>query len=120
MGRYHCGYVMKDSGCDHHTMPFICGGCDFAFLTRCLNDYQAVSKWKWRREGALNPDTYMQHLVTFDRKHLTPLDLHPIQVFRIMLVDGFFQLGERWAKPQGETFCTAQHLLFLHDSLDLD
>jgi hypothetical protein len=71
MSRYPCRYVMKDSGCDHHSLPFMCGGCDFAFLTRCLNDYQAVSKWKWRREGALNPDTYMQHLVTFERKHLT-------------------------------------------------
>jgi hypothetical protein len=93
---------MKDSGCDHHTLPFMCGGCDIAFLNRCLNDYQAVSLWKWRREGALNPDTFMQHVITFDRKHLTPLDLHPVQVIRIMLIDGYYHFGERWGKPVGK------------------
>jgi hypothetical protein len=92
---------MKDSGQDHHSLPFMCGGCDFAFLNRCLNDYQAVSLWKWRREGALNPDTYMQHVITFERKHLTPLDLHPAQVLRIMLLDGYYHFGERWGKPVG-------------------
>jgi hypothetical protein len=92
---------MKDSGCDHHSLPFMCGGCDIAFLNRCLNDYQAVSLWKWRREGALNPDTFMQHVITFERKHLTPLDLHPVQVLRIMLLDGYYHFGERWGRPVG-------------------
>jgi hypothetical protein len=107
---------MKDSGCDHHSLPFMCGGCDVAFLNHCLNDYQAVSLWKWRREGALNPDTFMQHVITFDRKHLTPLDLHPVQVLRIMLIEGYYHFGERWAKPVGAThlhFCTAATDTFL-------
>jgi hypothetical protein len=90
---------MKDAQADHHKLHFLCGGCDVAFLLRCLNEYQAVSTWRWRREGALNPDTFYQHLVTFERKHLTPLDIHWIQVVRVMLLDGFWLIGEKWAKP---------------------
>jgi hypothetical protein len=104
---------MKDSGCDHHSLPFMCGGCDIAFLNSCLNDYQAVSLWKWRREGALNPDTFMQHVITFDRKHLTPLDLHPAQIIRIMLVDEYYHFGERWGKPVGMLHTTTCSVMLL-------
>jgi hypothetical protein len=90
---------MKDSGCDHFKLPFMCGGCDLEFLHRCLNDYQAVALWKWNRNGSLQPDNFLQHLVTFERKNLSPLDVHPVQVLRLMLMDGFFHLGEKWAKP---------------------
>ena len=92
-------YVMKDTQVDHHHLHFLCEGCDVPFLLRCLKEYQAVSIWRWCREAALNPDNYYQHVVTYERKHLTPLDIHPIQVIRVMLLEGFWIVGEKWAKP---------------------
>jgi hypothetical protein len=106
---------MKDSGCDHHSLPYMCSGCDIAFLNCCLDDYQAVSLCKLRREGALNPDTFMQHVITFDRKQLTPLDVHPVQVLRIMLNDGCYYFGERWGIPVGKQYSDfiTQHSIFI-------
>jgi hypothetical protein len=77
----------------------MCGGCNLTFLHQCLDDYQAVSWWKWRPQGALQPDNYMTHVMTFERKHLTPLDIHPVQVIRLMLLEGFYIMGEKWCKP---------------------
>jgi hypothetical protein len=91
-------YVMKDKGQEHWKLPFICGACNLTFLHQCLDDYQAVSLWKWKPQGALQPDKFMMHDITFERKHLKPLDIHPVQVVRLMLLDGFFIIGEKWCK----------------------
>jgi hypothetical protein len=90
---------MKDKGQEHWKLSFLCGGCNLTFLHQCLDDYQAVSLWKWKPQGALQPDNFMMHVITFERKHLTPLDIHPVQVIRLMLLDGYFIMGEKWCKP---------------------
>jgi hypothetical protein len=111
---------MKDSGCDHHSLPFMCDGCDITFLNRCLNDYQAVSLWKWTRERALKPDKFMQHVITVDRKHITPLDLHPVQVLRITLIDGYYRFGERWSKPVGKQHSDVHKPTFIYHMSSVD
>lgn len=63
------------------------------------SDYQAVAAWKWLKEGQLNPTSFMKPVTSFARKHLTPLDAHPIQTLRFMRIDGFWQLSEAFCQP---------------------
>jgi hypothetical protein len=97
---------MKDKGQEHWKLPFMCGGCNLTFLHHCLDDYQAVSSWKWKPQGALQPDNFMMHVINFERKHLTPLDIHPVQGIRLMLLDGYFTMGEKWCKPGTSSLLT--------------
>lgn len=90
---------MKDKDEAHFTLPFLVGGCDREFLLKCLQDYQTVASFRVNKEGQLQPDTFMRAVTMFTNKHLSPLDVHPIQAIRLMLLEGYYQLGERWCKP---------------------
>jgi hypothetical protein len=94
-----CRYIMKDKDENHFSLPFLCGGCDRAFLAKCYMDYQAVASYKWHKDGQLQPDNFMKAVNVYVNKHLPPLDVHPIQAIRFMLLEKYYQLGEKWCKP---------------------
>jgi hypothetical protein len=90
---------MKDKDENHFSLPFLCGGCDRAFLAKCYADYQAVASYKVNKDGQLQPDNYMKAVNVYINKHLPPLDVHPLQAIRFMLLEKYYQLGEKWCKP---------------------
>lgn len=90
---------MKDKDDNHFSLPFDCGGCDGAFLAKCYLDYQAVASYKRHKDGQLQPDNFMKAVTTNINKHLPPFDVHPLQALRIMLLEKYYQLGEKWCKP---------------------
>jgi hypothetical protein len=92
-------YIMKDKSEPHFSLPFMVGGCDRAFLERCLQDYQVVASFKYNKDGQLQPDSFMKAVTIYINKHLSPLDIHPIQAVRLMLLEKYYQLGEKWCKP---------------------
>jgi hypothetical protein len=51
----------------------------------------------------------MKCVTAYVLRHLSPLDIHPIQAVRLMLLEKYFQLGEKWCKPGAQL----QFLLFL-------
>jgi hypothetical protein len=92
---------MKDKDENHFSLPFLCGGCDRAFLAKCYTDDQAVASYKVSKDGQLHPETYMRAVNVYINKHLPPLDVHPIQAIRFILLENYFQLSEKWCKPGG-------------------
>ena len=90
---------MKDKHETHFCLPVMAGGIDRAFLEKCYTEYQVVASFKYNKEGQLAPDTYMKAVVMFVNKHLLPLDVHPIQALRFMLLEKHYQLSEKWCKP---------------------
>jgi hypothetical protein len=90
---------MKDKDENHFSLPFLCGGCDRAFLAKCYTDYQAVASYKVNKDGQLQPENYMKAVNVYMNKHLPPLDVHPLQAIRLMLLEKYYQLGEKWCKP---------------------
>jgi hypothetical protein len=44
----------------------------------------------------------MKYVTAYVLKHLSPLDIHPIQAVRLMLLEKYFQLGEKWCKPDAQ------------------
>jgi hypothetical protein len=94
-----CRYVMKDKDEPHFTLPFAVGGCSREFLLKCLADYQVVASYKYNKDGQLQPENYMRAVNIYINKHLSPLDVHPLQAIRLMLLERYYQLGEKWCKP---------------------
>jgi hypothetical protein len=90
---------MKDKHEAHFTLPFLCGGCDRAFLEKCLQEYQVVSSFRVNKDGQLQPDNFTRAVLMYGNKHLSPLDIHPLQALRLMLLEKYNQLGEKWCKP---------------------
>jgi hypothetical protein len=90
---------MKDKSEPHFSLLFMCGGTDRAFLEKCLQDYQVVASWRYNKDGQLQPESFMKAVVTYTNKHLAPLDIHPLQSLRLMLLEKHYQLGEKWCKP---------------------
>jgi hypothetical protein len=90
---------MKDKSEPHFSLPFTVGGCDRAFLEDCLRDYEVVASYKYNKDGQLQPDLIMKYVTAYVLRHLSPLDIHPIQAVRLMLLEKYFQLGEKWCKP---------------------
>jgi hypothetical protein len=44
-------------------------------------------------------------VILFINKHCAPLDLHPLQALRLLLLERKHQLGEKWCKPGTVLFC---------------
>jgi hypothetical protein len=109
---------MKDKDENPFSLPLLCGGCDRAFLAKCYTDYQAVASYKVSKDGQLHPETYMRAVNVYINKHLPPLDVHPIQAIRFMLLEKYFQLSEKWCKP-GELPCFSVVMLLAVSSPEL-
>lgn len=90
---------MKDKDENHFSLPFLVGGCTREFLLKCFHDYQLVSSFKYNKDGQLQPENFMRAVVLFINKFLGGLDIHPLQALRIMLLEKYYQLGEKWCKP---------------------
>jgi hypothetical protein len=90
---------MKDKCEPHFSLPFMVGGCDRAFLERCLQDYQAVASYNFNKDRQLQTDSFMKAVTIYINKHLSPLHIHPIQAVRLMLLEKYYPLGEKWCKP---------------------
>jgi hypothetical protein len=104
-------YIMKDKLEPHFSLPFTVGGCDRTFLEQCFQDYQVVASYKYNKDGQLLPDSFMKHVTTWVLKHMSPLDIHPIQAVRIMLLEGYWQLSEKWCKPGAITSTSCYRVL---------
>ena len=57
-----------------------------------------MASYKVNKDGQLQPDNYMNAVRVYVNKHLPPLDVHPLQAIH-MLLEKYFQLGEKWCKP---------------------
>jgi hypothetical protein len=80
-------------------------------LAKCYTDYQAVASFKVNKDGQLQPENYMKAVNVYMIKHLPPLNVHPLQAIRLMLLEKNYQLGEKFFRPGTHT-----HMLQYYNS----
>ena len=73
------------------------GGVTRAYIERCGAAYAQVSNKTTRGRTALEPSTWGKLVLDFIDARVYPLDLHMVQVVRLMLMSGSFYLGGKWA-----------------------
>jgi hypothetical protein len=103
---------MKDKDELHFTLPFAVGGCTREFLLECLADYQVMACYIVTKDAQLQPDNFMRAVIEWLIRHAAPLDLHPLQVIRLLLLEKHYHLGEKWCTAGASLFSSRKRVCY--------